>query len=415
GLPAAALQFAGDALAVGARLLLPDRLFGSNAGQARDRDDIQIRYSRIKAQSTSDPTRLVFDYFRAVRLLNRTDPAAVPDQVIGLYGGFAAMFAYSGLSFRLGRRYLALADRLRRPGHAKDQFDHDCLVCICNYLEGRWDDDAGTVADEVVTAALRYGGLWEVNTYLGLDADRRLRRGDFAGARRRIEQLADIAETYGFQFARTNSACETMLLQLEERRLDAALDAANLYHTVAQDDLLRVLALGSKAKAQVLLGDAEAAARTLRGAEEVIEHAPIIPPWHLSGYAVGRLLHDLAVLEAAPGPDAAERARRSARAAQRLAAKVAVQRGEIERLGANLHWLLGETRDAGRTLARAIATCERLGAAPELARAHLDAATWGIDLGDGRGAADHLARARQLYDTLGLPWGQTETAARRAA
>src|SRR5690606_19616793 len=131
-------------------------------------------YPRVKAQSTSDPTRLVFDYTRAIYLLNRTDPAAVPEQVIGLYSGFAAMFAYSGISFRLGRRYLDLADRLRRPGHAKDRFDHDCLVCICNYLEGVWDDESGTVPDDVVRQALRYGGLWEVNTYLGLDGDRRL-------------------------------------------------------------------------------------------------------------------------------------------------------------------------------------------------------------------------------------------------
>jgi len=413
GLPAAALQFAGDALAVGARLLLPSRLFRSNEGSARARDDIQIRYARIKAQSTSDPTRLVFDYFRAVRLLNRTDPAAVPDQVIGLYGGFAAMFAYSGLSFHLGRRYLALADRLRRPGHAKDQFDHDCLVCICNYLEGRWDDADGTVPDDLVKAALRYGGLWEVNTYLGLDADRRLRRGDFAGARRRIEQLADIAETYGFQFARTNNACETMLLQLEERQLDAALDAANLYNAVVQDEPLRVLALGSRAKAQVLLGDVEGATRTLQTAGEVVKQAPIVPPWHLSGYAVGRLLRDLAALDA--DAEAAQRARQSAREARRIAAKVAVQRGEVERLVAHLHWRLGETADAARTLAGAIATCERLGARPELARAHLDVANWGLDLGDGRTSADHLARARELFEALGLPWGQLDSLVRRAA
>jgi len=416
-LPGALLQGAGDATAVLGRLYLPAWLFRSPLGQTRHRDNLQVRYARIKAQSTSDPTRLALDYTRAVRLLNATDPAAVPDQVIGLYSGFAAMFAYSGLSFRLGRRFLELADRLRRPGHAKDQFDHDCLVCICNYLEGVWDDAAGTVPDAVVTAALRYGGLWEVNTYLGLDADRRLRRGDFAGARRRIDQLGDLAETYGFAFARTNQMAQTTLLLLEERRLDGALDAADLYHAGLEDDPLRVLALGSKAKAQALLGDPDGAAATLVAAERIVRRAPIVPPWHLSAYAVGRLQVDLDALAAADATTraaAGAAAHRSVAAARRVAARVAVQRGEILRLAARLPWLLGERAQAARALAAAIAACEQLGARPELARAHVDAATWGLDLGDGRDRDAHLARAGELFDALGMATA-VPTAARRAA
>ena len=413
-LPAALRQGAGDAVAVLARLLAP-RLFRPPTGQTRHRDDLQVRYARIKAQSTSDPTRLVLDYTRAVRLLNETDPTAVPDQVIGLYGGFAAMFAFSGLSFRLGRRYLAIADQLRRPDHAKDRFDHDCLVCICNYLEGVWDDSAGTVPDELVRAALRHGGPWEVNTYLGLDADRRLRRGDFAGARQRIDQLADLADTYGFGFARTNQMAETTLLLLEQRRLDAALDAANLYHAGVQDPPLRVLALGARASVQSLRGDLDGAAATLASAARVVEASPIVPPWHMSAYAVGRLRHDLAALALAGDAEraaAASAARRSARAARRVAARVAVQRAEITRLVARLHWLLGDVHRAARWLGDAIAVAEHLGAIPQLARAHDDAASWELDLADGRDRDAHAARAAELFAACGLA---APTATRRVA
>jgi len=415
----AAVQGVGDALAVFGRLVLPAGFFRSPQGQTRYRDNLLVRYPRIKAQSTSDPRRLAADYCRAVRWLNQTDPAAVPDQVIGLYGGFAAMFAYSGISFRIGRRYLAVADRLRRPGHAKDRFDHDCLVCICNYLEGNWDDDAGTVPDDVVTAALRYGGPWEVNTYLGLDADRRVRRGDFAGARERIAQLADLADTYGFAFARTNQMAETMLLLLEERQLDGALDAANLYHAEVHDDLFRVLALGSRAKAQVLRGQVDEGAATVRAAAGVVDRAAIIPPWHLSAYAVGRLHHALAVLETAPAGERsahAAAARRAVTAAQRVAARCAVQRGETHRLVARFHWLRGDAHRAARWLRSAIETCVRLGARPELARAHLDASVWGLALGDGLDPAAHRARAEALFAAIGLSAETTVSAgARRAA
>lgn len=411
----ALVQFAGDAAAVVARLYLPRSLFRSNQGRSEHRDNIRIRYPRIKAQSTSNPTRLLFDYTRAVRLLNDTDPKAVPEQVIGLYSGFAAMFAYSGISFRLGRRYLALSDTLRRPGHAKDLFDHSCLVCICNYLEGIWEDEKGTVPEEVITAALRYGGLWEVNTYLGLDADRRLRRGDFAGARQRLAQLTDIAENYGFEFARTNHSAETTLLLLEERQLESALDAANFYYAAVQDDPLRVLALGSKTKAQVLLGDQEEAARTLAAAERIVEAAPIIPPWHLSAYVVGRLLYDLAEIETSSGArdTLLAKAQSSARAACRVAGRVAVQRGEIYRLTAHVHRACGKPDVAARWLAKAIAECQGLGARPELARAHADAAQFGLDLGDGRSRDAHLSRALELSEELGLAEGGKRT--RRAA
>ncbi len=409
----AGLRCARELASIFARGYLPASWFGGRRDD-RYRDHILALYPRIKAQSTSDPTRLVFDYTRAVYLLNQTDPAAVPDQVIGLYSGFAAMFAYSGISFRIGRRYLEISNSMRRPDHGKDLFDHNCLVCICNFLEGVWDDEQGTVADDVVRAALRYGGLWEVNTYLGLDCDRRLRRGSFAAARERLDELADIAETYGFEFARTNHMAETMLLLLEERRLEEALDAANLYLSSVDDPPLRVLALGSKAKAQTLLGDLEGASATLADAEGVIDVAPVVPPWHLSAYQVARLWRDLEELGGSPQDAAlAKRARDGARSALRVARGVAVQRGEIFRLRARLAHLRGDGDGAVRWARDTIAECEKLGALPELARMHADLADWGLDLGDGRDGAAHRARADELFALLGLE--TAERIARRAA
>lgn len=412
---AAGLRCGFELAAIFARLYLPAGLTGGRRDE-RYREHILALYPRVKAQSTSDPTRLLFDYTRAIHLLNRTDPAAVPEQVIGLYSGFAAMFAYSGISFRLGRRYLELADGLRRPGHAKDRFDHDCLVCICNYLEGVWDEERGTVPNELIDQALRYGGLWEVNTYLGLDADRRLRRGDFAGARRRLEQIADIADTYGFEFARTNHAAETMLLLLEERRLEEARDAADFYYSGIDDPPLRVLALGSRLKAEALLGDLGAARRSLAAAEQVVAAAPVIPPWHMSGLVVGRLHLDLAELEAASGAaesTAVGRARRDLRLALRIAGRCAAQRGEVYRLAALVYRAVGDESRAVSWWQRATIECERLGALPELARTHADIAAAGADIGDGRDAAAHRARAAELFAALGLDGA--ETAARRAA
>jgi len=426
---AAVTQFLADFVAVSLRLYLPASVYRPVRGQTRYRDNLEIRYPRIKAQSTSNPTRLVFDYFRAIHWMNRTDPAAVPDQVIGLYSGFAAMFAYSGVSFRVGRRYLDISERLLRPGHVKDRFDHQSLTCICNYLEGKWDDADGVVDPVVVEGALRHGGLWEVNTYLGLDCDRRLRRGDFDAARQRLAELAKLSDAYGFEFANTNHDAQTTLLLLEERQVEAALAAADRYCASVHDDTLCVLALGSKAKAQVLLGDRAGAAATLGRAEQIVKRSSIIPPWHLSAYAVSRLLYDVAALasgrpaqQRSAGRALARRARRSAAFARRVAARVAVQRGEVYRLTARMHWLLGNAKRARRWWLRSIAECEQLGAKPELARTYADiglslmAESRERDLA-GVDAREYVARAQRLFVDLGLAWDMTQVEAqsRRAA
>ena len=92
---------------------------------------------------------------------------------------------------------------------------------IHHYLAGDWDDDS-VIDDGLVEEALRCGQLWDVNTYLGLYCDRRLRQGDFAGARALLARLDDINESYGYAFAGTNHDGMTALLLLEERRLTEA-------------------------------------------------------------------------------------------------------------------------------------------------------------------------------------------------
>src|SRR5262249_4497662 len=166
--------------------------------------------------TTSDPTRLLIDLVGAFRRFNRIDMRQI-DQASAMYASFATMFCYSGLSFAVSRRALAIAKGLIRPGNVRDVFTCASIDFIHRYLPGDWDD-ACVIDEGLVEEALRSGQLWDVNNSLGLYCDRRLRQGDFAGARELLSRLDDIRESYGYAFAGANRDGMTAPLPLEERR-----------------------------------------------------------------------------------------------------------------------------------------------------------------------------------------------------
>lgn len=407
-------RFAADLLAVLARLYLRGGRSSRRRVSELEREVFEVMFLRARATTTSDPRRLFFDNLSGARRLNRVDPTQV-DGACGLYAGISALFAFTGFSFDVSARFLALAKPLIRPGNVRDEFVYRNFWFIHHYLQGHWQDEHA-VDEALVDEALRAGQLWDVNTYVGLLSDAKLRQGKFAAARELIDWLADISSSYGFAFAATNHDAMTMLLLLEERRLPEALDAAERYQSARHEDLLKVLGLGSKAKAQVLLGDLAAADATLAAAEQITQRSRDLPAWHLSAFAAARLRFDVAALEREAGPAPAalrRRAQRSARRAVGIAAKAAIQRTEIYQLCGTAYWLLGRRRQALDWWARSVAAGGRMDSRPELARTYavlgrrLDAAT---QL-DGLGAEAYLARAQDDFAALGLTWDRAQLAA----
>jgi class 3 adenylate cyclase/tetratricopeptide (TPR) repeat protein len=384
-----------------------------------EREVFQILFNRGRAEITSDPTRLFFDMVGGFRRINRIDARQI-DQASAMVASAATVFCYSGLSFAVSARALDIARRLIRPGNVRDTFTVASMDFIHHYLLGDWND-AHVIDGELVEEAIRHGQLWDVNTYLGLHCDRLLRQGDFPRARALLDRLHELDSAFGYTFAGANRDGMTALVLTEERRLDEALAAIDVYTEGRHEDALRVLGLGTRAKIQILSGDSRGAATSLAAAEKITTRSREVPPWHLSAYAAARLRCDLAALdEARHFMPLRQQARRSMRYALRIAASVAVQRTEIEQLAGRVLWSLGRRRSAFKQWQRAIATGERLGARPELARTWaaiaraLDAGT-GLTF-DGVDAAQCLERARELFAGAGLAWDlEQEPAAVRAA
>ncbi len=404
-----AYHFAGDMAAVLWDLYLRPRRRRTASVPASQREVMEVRYHRAKAQTTTDTTRFFFDSIGSVRRLNQYDPATV-EGACGMYAGSAALFSFSGLSFGVAARLLGVARTLAREDNVRDQVTYRSMQFVHCYLAGDWRDEH-RLDSELVEQGLRHGLLWEVSTYLSLCTDREIRSGRFAEARAQIDQLARIADTYGSDFAKSNEDGNRALLLIEERALEAARVAVDRYYVSRVEKLFNLLALGWQAKLRLIADDVAGAATSLAEAERVIAGLGRVPVYHRAPYVTARFGFDVRALADAITAgnvralgSARRRCRTSRRAAVRSAARVAAERPELHRTTGRLFWLLGRPAHAVAAWHQGIAEATRLGMRPELARLHAEVARAAHAAPTRVAAGDHRAEAARLFTELGLAW-----------
>lgn len=405
-----AARWAVDMAAVLFRMYVHEGRRGAVPNLDDEREIFKIYFERGHAMVTSDPRRLFLEMATPLRRFHRVEPRLI-EQGLAMYVSCATIFTYSGLSFAISKRVLEVAKSLVDNRNIRDVFTYRTMQFTYHYFLGNWND-APWIEDDLVEQALRQGMVWDVTMYVGIDCDCRLRRGDFAGARRSLAQLAEIRDVYSYAYAGNNEEGERVLLLVEERKLPEAVALADRHFTAYDEAPIRVMSLGEKAKAQILLGDRFGAVESLRRAAEVAGRESIMPPWHISSPQRAQLLLDVTALEAAAAAGDRSRWRmlkragmRSARHAVSTARKVAKARVETLNLAGRLWWVLGRRARALQWWSRCIAEGTRMGAKPELARAYMDI---GSRIGDsslnGIDGPGYLQMARRLFVELDLSW-----------
>jgi hypothetical protein len=167
----------------------------------------------------------------------------------------------------------------------------------------------------------------------------------------------------------------TAYLAVERREFDAALRALELYYDEHAEPVFNLLALGTRAKVETLLGDLDAAQATLERAETVLEEAGRAAPYQTSSVRSARYFVEVAGIEGAlrrGERDAVEAHRKAARRARKAALataeKVAFRRPEVLRIAGRESLAEGDLDAAVAWWERGVACCEGLGARPELGR-----------------------------------------------
>jgi hypothetical protein len=390
--------FARDAFAVLTQLVSPGRMAARPARDV-DREIIAIMYERAQTQTTASPTRFVFDSVATLARLGRVDPSTVPGAG-AMYAGAVGIFSYGGVSFAIGRRFLARARRLVRDDDVRDRVHYRMMSQLHHVLAGDWSD--AHVADEALLEdGLRYGRLWEVTNSLNLDGLRRLYRGDWDAAATCAERLAKIADQYRYDLAASAQRFLVAMTRLERRDLGGAIAALDEYLDEHAEPAFQVSALGHRAVAQWLAGDAEGARASLARGEQRLQGAGRLLPYHACDLLRARQILDVARLEE-PGAGRRERrnAARSRSAALRLAARVAWRRPEVLRNAGTEAWLVGRNDTAQRRWNESLDVAGSLGMRPEIARTRLE---MGRRLATtNESAVALLAAARDGFAALGL-------------
>jgi class 3 adenylate cyclase/predicted ATPase len=373
----------------------------------RDQQIIELMFRRGLAQTTTEPTRFVADTLTVLHTLSRLDPSTVTNAG-GIYAHAAVgIFSWGGLSFTLAARFLDRSRRvIDRAPERNVLINYRVMRFVHHFLVGDWSG-AHDIDEDLLERSLGDGRLWEVTTYLGLDAERLIARGEFAEARERIARIDEIWEAYQYDVAKSNHYALPTYLALEERRLAEATRLAEAYYDEIPDDPLHLLALSAEADALRLQGDLAGAERTLDRGRPILERAgATTPPFHRSRFLLSELAVQLASFE--QGGEGMTRrmpsgTRRRARAALALAARVALRRPAALRLRGRLAWLEGRRRGALRFWEHALAVSQRLGARPEEARIRAEMAVRMARVSMHE-AEEHDRAARQSFTELGLAW-----------
>ena len=378
----------------------------------RQREVIVAMFDRARSQVTSSPERFLVDSLESFRRISDVDPSTVPGAGGMIASAGTGIFSFTGLSFAVARRLLAIAEPLVDPSDPSDRFFAGSMRAYHACFEGDWSR-RHEIDEDTIDTCLRLGQLWDVSTYAAVDGRKKLHQGRFEEALQSIARLQRVEERYGYSLAASGGVSATAMLHVERGELGAAWEACERYHRDHEEALLNILALALKTKVRALQGDLEAARSLLDEAQVLVRRVRVLPPFHSSALRRSRLLVDVLALEEAtrtrrPGPLASVRraARRSARRARRIARRVAWERVEIERLLGTWHWCCGRRRHAVASWEASLVAGEALSAWPEWIRTVREiTAKLGADTPQqfsGRSVAELASDARRVADEIGL-------------
>ena len=412
-------QLAFDAIRVIFRMLVLRGRMSRRPSTPELREAINLLYSRCRVESIADPEWFLFDSMYMVGRLSTVDPTTI-DQAFAQWAGVALLFSYSGISFNFSRRAAKIAESLLREDRPADLFTYHLMNFMRDYFEGLWERPSG-VDDALIERVMRTGQLWDVDTFLGMDAYKHLDQGNWEAARVRLTKISEIAHDYGYSFAETNEMAIPIFTAVARRDLDTALDGVERY-LERPEEMLNLIGLGNKAKILILKASQEKPGRTLEAAGKTLEEADALlrrmgraTPFHSGWYRTAKLMYDVAELDRAAGSNdralaATTRIRGAAtvKAALRTAAALAMIRTEVYRFAGSYFWLLGKAKRATRWWEESLREGQRLGARPELARTHVEIARRLLRSAEktrevaGKPAAAHLEVARRLFVDLDL-------------
>ena len=382
-----------------------------------EREVLELYYKKCQALVIVYPRRWFFESFYFYRRFTQFDYSKF-QYGVGVLVSASSMFTFTGLSFGMGKRILAVVQGQLIKEDARQMITYDVIWTTLNYFEGKWksikrhDDDLverNLSVGEVLFASLHY--YW--HGFL------MLYQGDMAATRWIVSRLSEISEVY-----------ENDSSLLFKYLLNAALLMERRHFAEAISEITAGVAVGKKNKSglsllhfysclaqiRLLMGHIVEAENAILNADAVCSDQETVP-WMLSVYFRSQTTLSLYRLKEAIA-NAAEKeirkcrvkAHNACRALLQQTKKVAQHRTEAYRLMGEYRWLTGRRKAALKWWRKSIRNGAELGARIQLSRTYFEIGRRLREPGspsatlDGLAAQTYIDKAETLFTEMNLEW-----------
>jgi len=395
-------------------LYFPSLWFKKNPTQ-KDNEAIDLFYKRAEILVVINPKRFFIESFFFCNTVIDFDLAKFRLGA-AVFVGVSAMFSFTGISHRIGKRILDYAKPRLAPDDAKQGIVFDLMDTQHHFLKGEWNAIAGCNED-LVKRSLEIGETFYASQHYYWHGLSKVHRGYFDAARVIVTKLGELGEAYENDVYRLLKYLLNINLLIESRALKEATVQVNQGIDLVERNNWPQSALtmySLEASICLLTQQIEKARASLEKAGEMaseITAAPIQSSFFLRS----RFEYDIRCLEdSARNGDGKEyslcrrKALKSGKMLLRACRKAALYRTESYKLMGIYNWLCHDGKSALDWWQKAVDEGERLGARPQLARTYAEIGRrfYEVRAERGRPSAveprEFLEKARHIFTDLGL-------------
>jgi hypothetical protein len=262
---------------------------------------MNVKFKLAVSLAYVDIKRVFLDNIRNVPQSFKFDTTKSPIYFNVLIGG-AALFAVTGISFKLSKKILDYAknsildndDKTLLPIHF-----YGFIVSLYNCLAGEWEQD---INEEFIDNTLKIGDVSSASGYLVWLGYSKIEVGDFKETEKIISMLKNIGGKYNFSHAILDFYFLSAKLFMKKGELHSAsefVDSGIILIDKMGLGMRKIEFLGLKSRILALQNDLDYAAKIIKTAEDfisVIGKTAILTNYY-GEYLIGKFLYNLCRLE----------------------------------------------------------------------------------------------------------------------
>jgi tetratricopeptide (TPR) repeat protein len=383
----------------------------------RDAEVVDLFHKKADALAVINPKRIFIEIFFFFNTMVRFDLTKFK-LGIAIFVGGSAMFSFTGLSHRIGRRILDYAKPMLTPDDARQQILYDLMDTQHLLLKGQWNEIA-ECNEDLVNRNLKIGEMFYASQHYYWHGLQKIYQGHFDKAKLFVAKLSEIAEAYDNNIYRLLKYLLNIQLLIEYRNFKEANAEVHRGIDLVQKNsmLISELTMQSlKASIHLLMKETEQAGKSLDRASWIRPEVKAVPI-QLSFFYRSQFEYYLRCLEdflrngnRQQFSEYRKNAFRSGKMLLKICHKAALHRTEAFKLMGTYNWLTGNRKNAFTWWHKAISEGESLGARPQISRTYAEMGTRLCAVKDESSKSDvsrakeSLEKAKRMFLDLGLSY-----------